>query len=108
MTKPEDSWAARVRAWRASGLSAERFAQGKGYAGSALRYRAGKVLESGGVDQPPHVTLRRLVRTSAPPAAAFGAQVLVQVGGVSITVSAGFDPVLVRALVRCLAEEAAS
>ena len=108
MTKPEDSWVARVRAWRASGLSAERFAEGKGYAGSALRYRAAKSSGLGDADVAPHVTLRRLVRASAAPATTFGTQLLVQVGRASIAVSAGFDPVFVRALVRCLAEEAAS
>ena len=111
----EQLWTERVRAWRASGLDAHAFTAGKGFAGSTLVWRARELRKQppSASPAPAGVTLRRLVRESeGPPAArsttAVACAVVVRVGGAELVVTPGFDAQLVRALVRCLAEEAAS
>lgn len=59
-----ETWALRVRAWRASGKRAEEFSRGEGYAASTLRWWASKLkLE---FPAAPEVRLARVVRTVAP------------------------------------------
>ena len=114
-------WVARITQWRASGLSAEEYARGKGFEGSTLQWRASqlrRLVRPTAAAQPsqgssaPAVTLRRLVRAPvarahAAPSEA-GARIVVQVGRAAFAVAPGFDAELVRAVVRCLAEEASS
>lgn len=111
MTKAtREVWAERVRAWRASGLDAEAFAAGKGYAGVTLTQRAREL----GRDGPERVRLRRVVRTPTPSPASLrsaaapsaSASVLLRIGGAELVVGPGFDAALVRSIVRCLREVA--
>src|SRR6185312_13115999 len=43
MTETEAKWEERVRGWRESGKTAERFAEGQGFAASTLRYWASRL-----------------------------------------------------------------
>ncbi len=102
-------WSERVRGWRASGQSAAEFASGKGFMASTLEWRARELRRL----ERSMPRLRRVVRTPAPAASAVKpapessrATVRVHVGGAELLVAADFDPSLVRALVRCLREDA--
>jgi hypothetical protein len=108
MTKRTQAiWAERVREWRASGLSAEAFVEGKDYRGSSLRWadarlRAGGSRSSdgpadaGASRSPRFVPLR--ARASEPQGA-----VVVEVGPARVHVSAGFSVALLGEVVRALA-----
>lgn len=54
-------WKQRVASWRASGETAERFAVGRGFAASTLRWWASKLREGGTT---PIVRVAQLVRSS--------------------------------------------
>jgi hypothetical protein len=54
-------WKQRVASWRASGESAERFAIGRGFAASTLKWWASKLCEDGPT---PVVRMAQLVRSS--------------------------------------------
>ena len=101
MTETEAKWSERVREWRASGKTAEEFAEGRGFKGSTLRYWASTLrrAETGtGRARKPRV---RLVRVVTRPAAA-GASLEVAVGAARVTVRPGFDALLLRQLVDAL------
>ena len=71
MTETEATWTARVKDWRASGMTAPAFCAGKGYSDSTLRYwasRLGKAKASAA--RAPEVRLARVVRAAAAPEAA--------------------------------------
>jgi hypothetical protein len=88
----ESVWRERVAQWRASGKSADAFAEGRGFAGSTLRYwssRLGPTAPSGFV---------RLV--PKPPAPTPG--LVVEVGDVRVRVVPGFDAALLAQLVQVL------
>jgi hypothetical protein len=99
MTNTERLWCDRVRAWRSSGLSAERFASGEDYAASTLRYWASRLRHeaSKGVATPPiplaRVELVSPARTTA---------LVVEVGSARIAVPSGFDHRLLRDVVAAL------
>lgn len=101
MTKTESKWATRVRAWRTSGQAAARFAEGRGFEASTLRWWASRLGRE--VKEPPPAfgSRVRLVRVTRAPAASSEALV-VSVGAARIEVRAGFDPELVRELVDAL------
>jgi transposase len=109
-----EKWAERVREWRASGLTAEAFAEGKDYEASSLRWadsqlkgkRAGRSprrrgpaeTASAGVASP---IVRFLpVRVGKSPRVA--PDVVVEVGGARIRVGRGADLALVGDVVRAL------
>ena len=54
-------WKQRVASWRASGESAERFAVGRGFAGSTLKWWASKLRDDSST---PIVRVAQLVRTA--------------------------------------------
>jgi hypothetical protein len=105
MTQTESTWHDRVAHWRASGLTADAFAQQKGtYEGSTLRYWSSR--------------LRRLAREAAAtaesgePLRLLPVQVRivrdleVRVGSVVVSVPDGVDVDRAAALVRALQPEA--
>jgi transposase len=101
MTETEAKWSERVREWRASGKTAEEFAEGRGFKGSTLRFWASTLrrTETGtGRGRKPGV---RMVRVVARPAVAEGS-LEVAVGAARVTVRAGFDATLLRQLVEAL------
>lgn len=106
-------WEARVGAWRASGTSASRFAEGKGFESSTLRRWEGKLRRGSKSPGPADVAMARVVRTSPGPAAEPRASdrsgnataVAIDVNGVRIVVRCGFDPALLRQVVQALGAE---
>ena len=95
----ETVWRARVRAWEASDLSVAEFARRHGLSASALRYWTSRR------KRPVAPQFLRLVpkAPTAPPAAATPPLVL-EVGAARVLVAPGFDPALLRDVVRTLAE----
>lgn len=90
--KAEVVWAERVRAWRASGETAERFASGAGYAAGTLRWWSSRL---GRREAPRFLQL-------VPKDAVRDPEVVVEVGGARLRVRAGFDASLLGAVVAAL------
>jgi transposase-like protein len=87
-----------VRAWRASGQSAAAFCRSRGVTESSLyRWVAEARGEAKGMT--PLSFVRVAVKAAKSP------HVVVEVGGAKIGVSGGFDPALLRAVVKALGEE---
>jgi transposase len=101
MTETESKWSERVREWRASGKTAEEFAEGRGFKGSTLRFWASTLRRSESGTARTRKPQVRLVRVVARPAAA-GASLDVAVGAARVTVRPGFDAALLRQLVEAL------
>jgi hypothetical protein len=111
MTTTEARWAERVRDWRASGKTAEAFAEGQQFEASTLRYWASR-LKTAAPTTPAAVTAatkkvamarvirRRRSRPVARPADR--AEIAVSVGAARITVGPGFDAELLRDVVAAL------
>jgi hypothetical protein len=115
-------WAERIRAWRASGLSAEAFTSGKDYEASGLRwamaqFAADKAREAGEVPAPRKAmrsgrtsgsSVRsldqapRFVQVGVRSVEAVGAEMVVEVGGARIRVTRGVDVALLCEVVRTL------
>jgi hypothetical protein len=90
----EDVWAKRVETWRASGETADVFAQDKGFEGSTLRWwssRLGRAVQPG--------FLRLVPKACAPQV---DAEVVVEVGHARVRVKAGFDVTLLAEVVAAL------
>jgi hypothetical protein len=112
MSKTEGEWAELVRGWRASRQSAREFARARGFSDAALRYWAGRLerrpaaSRASLAETPMRVSkLARVVRPGElPPPQTAGAEVLVQIGKAAIAVRPGFDPALLRDVLRVLAE----
>lgn len=90
----EDTWAKRVEAWRASGETADAFAQGKGYEGSTLRWWSSRL---GRASRPRFLRLVPKAR-----AVQVDAGLVVEVGHARVHVKAGFDTKLLAEVVAAL------
>ena len=102
MTDNAKKWLERVRAWRASGMTAPEFASGEGYAPSTLRYWASQLRHEPAAP-PPASALRRVRLARVEVAQASPATpVVVHVAGARIEVQAGFDRALLRDVVDAL------
>jgi hypothetical protein len=99
MTATAAKWAARVQEWRASGKSAETFAEGRDFRASTLRYWASRLKVTS--PRTPAVTLARVVRTE-PVATPTESSVEVVVGTARIVVHRGFDGGLLRDVIAAL------
>lgn len=101
MTETESKWSERVQEWRASGKTAEEFAEFRGFKGSTLRFWASTLRrgETGKVRV--HKPRVRLVRVVARPTTA-ETSLEVAVGSARVTVRPGFDAALLRQLVEAL------
>lgn len=99
-----------MAAWRTSGQSAQKFAEGRDYTVHMLRYWAGRVKEEAAAE--PSIRLARVVRTSAgaaplPSATArqpTGAALVLEVGGARVQVPVGFERATLRAVLEVLRE----
>jgi len=105
MTETESKWTERVREWRAGGLSAPEYAQGRGFEASTLRWWASR-LDRGVMPAPaakakPRVRMARVVRSAGSTTDAL----TVRVGLARVEVRPGFDPGLLRELVAALGSE---
>jgi len=96
----EQVWAERVRSWRDSGESAETFAEGKGYAGSTLRFWASRL----GRSTAPRVV--QLVPKSQTAGSASTSDIELEVSGVRVRVRHGFDRELLGEVIGLLRERA--
>jgi hypothetical protein len=92
-------WSERVRGWRASGLTATAYADGKGFAGSTLRFWANR-LKSAPVTSAPRVV--QLVARRAEPEA----EVVIEIGAARVRVRRGFDRALLAEVLGALGEVA--
>jgi hypothetical protein len=98
----EAKWRARIAEWRASGMTAEEFASGRGFEGSTLRFWASRLRHMADVGSPTPaatVAMARVVRT-APGRADAG--VAVVIGQARVILSAGFDAEVLREVVTAL------
>jgi transposase len=106
MTETETKWSERVRDWRASGESAEQYADGRGYKGSTLRFWASNLrrvacAEKAAASPKPSVRMVRVV----PRSASSDASVEVIVGAARVVVHRGFDGGLLRQVIAALQGE---
>jgi hypothetical protein len=105
MTETETKWSERVGAWKASGRTAKEFAEGCDFKPSTLVYWA-SCLRTGIGGAPrakkrePRVRMARVVPASARAEDA----IVIAVGTARVAVRAGFDPALLRQVVRALGE----
>ena len=83
----ETTWAKRVAAWRASGLTAAEFSAGRGFAASTLRWWASRLRHA---KKAPQLALARLVaRPSMSPAR--HASIVVELAGARVLVPSDVD-----------------
>jgi hypothetical protein len=105
MTETETKWSERVREWKASGRTAKEFAEGREFKSSTLVYWA-SCLRTGiggaprGKKREPHVRMVRVV----PSAVRADDPIVVAIGAARVTVRAGFDPYLLRQVVKALGD----
>jgi hypothetical protein len=115
MTMKAEDWAKLVREWRGSGDSAREFARAHGVTDTALRYWGGRLGRSTAASGARQVersagqalslpALARVVRPGEPWPAKEDGAIMVVVGNVAVAVRPGFDPALLREVVRTLAE----
>lgn len=102
-------WAQRVKAWRASGMTAADFVDGAEYAESTLRYWAWRLAKAVPTPKAPPRFVRLVPRREAapssgrPPVEAAPA-VTIELGGARVTVGVGFDRAALRDLLGLLRE----
>jgi len=94
----ERMWAERVRAWRASGESAEDFAEGKGFAGSTLRVWSSRLGQMAGSPR----LVQLVPRAPVPAPSAASGSLEIEIGEARLRVSRGFDRELLAEVVSVL------
>ena len=93
-------WGERVRAWEASGQSAEEFARGKQFTGKMLRWWRGEFERRRRGPSPARVAMARVVR---PGEVVVGDEpIAIVVGRFRVEVIRGFDEALLRDVLRVL------
>lgn len=108
----EKKWAERVASWRASGLTAQEFCRGKGFAPGSLRLWASKLRRlNADTSRPSHAP--RLARVQCIPAAPQGAMdqslrppqaaLVLHLAQGALAISPGFDPATLASLLTLLA-----
>ena len=105
------TWIARVEEWKRSGKTAAEFAEGQPFSGGTLTWRAcqlrreasggGRRRTVGRKLRPPRIVMAKVVRRARAPR---DGNVTLEIGGVRISVSAGFDRALLREVVLALQE----
>ena len=92
--KTEALWRERLQAWRASGMTAEKFAQSRGYRPSTLTYLSWRL------NRPkPRVFVPIVAR---PAATTVVSEMAVEIGAARVRVRRGFDAALLGEIVRAL------
>lgn len=92
-------WSERVRAWREVGGSAEAYAKGRGFSGSALRMWAGRLAARSKAAGPRIVAL---VPRSSTAAVVTAVELVIEVGGARVRVSPGVDRALLTEVLGAL------
>ena len=96
------SWVTEVRAWRASGLSADAFCKDRGYSASRLYNWSSRLNRANrGQDGQPAVAMARVVRRET--AASERTPIVIQVGHARVEVTADSDPDALSVVLRALA-----
>jgi transposase len=99
MTKASE-WAARVEAWRASGLSAQKYCAGREYSASTLLWWSSKLGRKGAVGgSRGEVRFARVVQAASSETAR---TLVVQVGGARVEVPCGTDQATLAAVFEAL------
>ncbi len=106
MTETEAKWSERVREWKASGRTAKEFAEGREFKASTLVYwrsclRMGIGGSPGAKKRDPRIRMVRVVPVSARAEEA----IMVAIGPARVAVRTGFNPALLRQVVRALGDE---
>jgi hypothetical protein len=105
MTETETKWTERVREWKASGQTAKEYAEGREFKASTLVYGASCLRT--GIGGGPRVKKReprvRMVRV-VPSAVRVDDTIVVAIGTARVAVRAGFDPALLRQVVKTLGD----
>jgi hypothetical protein len=102
MTKTEAKWAERVERWRASGKTAEEFAQPEDFEASTLRYWASRLKHGGAPASEVQDTGVRMMRVKRGRATSTAAPLVVLVGEARVEIRAGFDEAVFRRVVDAL------
>ena len=103
MTETERKWLDRVREWKAGGLTAEEYAQGRGFEGSTLRVWASRLRQ---VPKEPPAPSMRMARVRVAHRAPPSSTVVLAVGKARIEVRHGFDGALLREVVEAIGDQA--
>jgi hypothetical protein len=104
------TWERRVAEWRASGLTSHAFSAGREFTAGGLRHwahRLGKTRKQ--ARNAPAVRMARVVRVSSSPAPvpASDVPIVVEVGGVRVSLRAGFDGATLGAVLDLLGSRGA-
>lgn len=91
-------WTERVRSWRESGETAEAFAEGKGFAGSTLRFWSSRLGRT--VSAPRLVQL--VPKATAPVSVTASSSLEIEIGDARVRVARGFDRELLAEVVGVL------
>jgi len=106
------TWATRVEAWRASGLTSAEFCAGSGFSAGGLRNAAHQLdKRARAVPRSARVPMARVVRAPAMPAASEAApeqaaRVVIEVGRARVTVAPGADRATLATVLELLTAEA--
>lgn len=102
------TWKKRVAAWRASGLTAPEFCEGRDFAVGTLRWwacRLDRAARAGATAAPAgEMRLVRVVRATPAAMTPSGSGVSIAVAGVRIAVEAGFDAATLVAVLEVVAQ----
>jgi hypothetical protein len=116
MTATEEKWAERVSGWRESGLTSEKFCEGRDFSANGLRHWAYKLGRTKRRRRKPEVQIARVVRvpaavspvpekrttTTTSITAPVDATLTVEIDGARVAVRPGFDRATLRALLDVL------
>lgn len=112
MTATEQKWTERVSGWRESGLTSEKFSEGRDFSANGLRHWAYKLGQTKRRRRKPTMRIARVVRATGAPTAAkaatngpapVDATMVVELGGARVVVRPGFDRATLAALLDVLA-----
>lgn len=104
------TWTKRVAAWRASGLTAPRFCEGRDFAVGTLRWwasRLGRGHVPGSAADAVFPLARVVRRRDTGRVRGAGAGVVIELGGMRVAVDEGFDRASLHAVLDVLAERSA-
>ena len=93
-------WAERVSAWRASGLTADEFAEGRGFAGASLRWWSSRLRQTARPEA--GIRLTRVTRVARVEGPVSSPPILIEVGAARIAVPRGVDRATLESVLMAL------